>query len=176
MWTTARETVNYFLTSNRMFTTITVNTTPADDLALMHVTELNPHIMYHQISNEFVGHSDVVGASPVGAAPTTYSFLTYIGRSPRQGLRHHAFMLHCTILPQPLAQQGVRLQRVRSLVAFNVTLLILVLEIPFNFQFDMQCAWNVNSNVSFHVNACFEQILFPWHTWARSKGLRTIGS
>ena len=36
----------------------------------------------------------------------------------------------------------------RSLAAFNVTLLILVLEIPFNFQFDMQCAGNANSNVS----------------------------
>ena len=41
---------------------------------------------------------------------------------------------------------------------------------------DRQCAGNANSNVSFHINASFEQILFPWHTWARSKGLRTIGS
>ena len=55
-------------------------------------------------------------------------------------------------------------------------LLILVLEIPFNFQFDMQCAGNANSNVSFQVNASFEQILFLRHTWVRSKGLRTIGS
>ena len=77
----------------------------------------------------------------------------------------------------PLDQVGgVRLPRVRLLEAFNVTLLILVLEIPFNFQFDMQCAGNVNSNVSFQVNASFEQFFFPWHTWARSKGLRTIGS
>ena len=68
------------------------------------------------------------------------------------------------------------LQRARSLAAFNVTLLILVLEIPFNFQFDMQCAGNASSNVSFQVNASFEQILFQWHTWERSKGLRTIGS
>ena len=34
----------------------------------------------------------------------------------------------------------------------------------------MQCAGNANTNVSFHVNAGLEQILFPWHTWARSKG------
>ena len=66
--------------------------------------------------------------------------------------------------------------RGRSSAAFNVTLLIFVLEIPFNFKFDMQCAGNANSNVSFQVNASSEQILFPWHTWARSKGLKTIGS
>ena len=34
----------------------------------------------------------------------------------------------------------------------------------------MQCAGNANINVSFQVNAGFEQILFPWHTWARWKG------
>ena len=39
--------------------------------------------------------------------------------------------------------------KMRPSVAFNVTLLILVLEIPFNLQFDMQCAGNANSNVSF---------------------------
>ena len=70
-------------------------------------------------------------------------------------------MLHCTILPHLLAQRGVRLQRARSLAAFNVTLLILVLEIQLNFQFDMQCGGNVSFNVSFQVNASFKQILFP---------------
>ena len=100
-----------------------------------------------------------------------------IGRSPRRGFLDHAFMLDCTILPHLLAQHHwPRLQRARLLAAFNVTLLILVLEIPFNFQFDMQCAGNVSSIVSFQVNASFEQILFLWHTWARSKDLRTIGS
>ena len=34
----------------------------------------------------------------------------------------------------------------------------------------MQYAGNAKTNVSFQVNAGFEQILFPWHTWARSKG------
>ena len=88
----------------------------------------------------------------------------------------HREMLHCIILPHLLAQLGSvahhwpRLQRARSLAAFNVTLLMLVLEIPFNFQFDMQYARNANSNVSLQVNASFVQILFPWHTWVRSKG------
>ena len=44
--------------------------------------------MYRQVSNirrtlvgnKIVDHSDVVGASPVGAAPTTSSFSTYIYR------------------------------------------------------------------------------------------------
>ena len=42
------------------------------------------HLNYHQTSNirrtvvgnNIVGHSDVAGASPVGVAPTTSSFLT----------------------------------------------------------------------------------------------------
>ena len=112
-------------------------------------------------------------------APSSFLLSFSIGRSPRRDFADHAFMLHCKFFPHPLAQRGVRRApqgRGRSLVAFNVTLLILVLEIPFNFQFDMQCDRNANSNVSFQVNVSFEQILFPWHTWARSKGLRTIGS
>ena len=34
------------------------------------------NISYTLVGNKIVGHSDVVGASPVGAAPTTSSFLT----------------------------------------------------------------------------------------------------
>ena len=87
--------------------------------------------------------------------------LLSIGKSPRWGFLDHAFMHNFT--PTAWASGGSvahhwpRLQRARSLSAFNVTLLILVLEIPFNFQFDMRCA----GNVSFQVNASFEQILFP---------------
>ena len=77
-----------------------------------------------------------------------------------RGFLDHAFMLHCTIVPHLLAQRGVCLQRARSLAAINVTLLILVKKIPLNFQFDMQFAGNANSNVSFQVNASFEQTLF----------------
>ena len=46
--------------------------------------ELSSDLIYRQSSNisrtlarnKTVDHSDVVGASPVGAAPTTFSFLT----------------------------------------------------------------------------------------------------
>ena len=34
------------------------------------------NIRHILVGNEIVNHSDVVGASPVGAAPTTSSFLT----------------------------------------------------------------------------------------------------
>ena len=34
------------------------------------------NISHTLVGNELVDHSDVVGASPVGAAPTTSSFLT----------------------------------------------------------------------------------------------------
>ena len=34
------------------------------------------NISHTLVRNEIVGHTDVVGASPVGTAPTTSSFLT----------------------------------------------------------------------------------------------------
>ena len=35
-----------------------------------------PNIRCTSVGNKIVDHSDVVGASPVSAAPTTYSFST----------------------------------------------------------------------------------------------------
>ena len=51
---------------------------------MLHSAAAIPHYKYRQISNirrtlvgnKIVDHSDIVGASPVGAAPTTSSFLT----------------------------------------------------------------------------------------------------
>ena len=53
---------------------------------MLEILQSSPYIcsMYRQLSNirhtlvvdKIVDHSDVVGASPVGAAPTTSSFLT----------------------------------------------------------------------------------------------------
>ena len=75
--------------------------------------------------------------------------------------RFHAPLHNFTPTPGPagggsVAHHWPRLQWAHSLAAFNVALIILVPEIPFNFQFDMQCAGNANSNVSFQVNASFE--------------------
>ena len=59
-----------------------LHTFHADVLAptvAMHNTDnyrQTPNICRSLVGNKFVVHSDVVGASPVGAAPTTSSFLT----------------------------------------------------------------------------------------------------
>ena len=68
--------------------------------------------IYHQISNishtlvgnKIVYHSDVVGASPVGAAPTTSSFSTYHQASiywtkttARRDEKHSSFGIWCTL-------------------------------------------------------------------------------
>ena len=47
-------------------------------LALGDIYILPPNLYYKRIllGNKLVDHSDVVGASPVGAAPTTSSFST----------------------------------------------------------------------------------------------------
>ena len=37
---------------------------------------MNIQLSCTSVGNKFVDQSDVVGALPVGAAPTTYSFLT----------------------------------------------------------------------------------------------------
>ena len=117
------------------------------------------------MSQEHHTQPDSGGRTPLGDHPDGTCF-----HAP---LRNFTPPLYPT--PGP-AHHWPQLQGAGSLVAFNVTLLILVPEIPFNFPFDMQCAGNTNSSVSSQVNASFEQILFPWHTWARSKSLRTKGS
>ena len=68
---------------------------------------------YHQISNisrtlvsnKIVDHSDVVGASPVGAAPTTSSFSTWhlasinwVKKTESWGERHLNFVIWCTYI------------------------------------------------------------------------------
>ena len=45
----------------------------ADDICYYHQTSNISHTL---VGNEIVDHSDVVGVSPVGAAPTTSSFFT----------------------------------------------------------------------------------------------------
>ena len=57
------------------------------------------------VGNKIADHSDVVGASPIGAAPTTYSFATYIylasigctKTTARQGEKHLSFRIRCDL-------------------------------------------------------------------------------
>ena len=56
------------------------------------------------LGNKIVGHSDVVGASPVGAAPTTSSFSTkhlasldWAKTNVRQDEKHLSFRIGCVL-------------------------------------------------------------------------------
>ena len=48
-----------------------------DDIACEYIYRKTSNIRRTLIDNKIVDHSDVVGASPVGAAPTTSSFSTW---------------------------------------------------------------------------------------------------
>ena len=63
------------------------------------------HISCTLVGNKIVDHSDVVGASPVGAAPTTSSFSTYYLASidwakttARRDEKHLNFMIWCAYI------------------------------------------------------------------------------
>ena len=59
------------------------------------------------------------------------------------GYLDHAFIPHCTISRQLSAQQGAITHcwiPLQHQMHFHATLLILVLDIRFNFQIDVQCA------------------------------------
>ena len=50
---------------------------PVNNIApLNHIYRKTSDIRYALMGNKIVDHSDIVGASPVGAAPTTSSFST----------------------------------------------------------------------------------------------------
>ena len=82
IWSSAPELFQYFVTSCRPFS---MRSYHHDDTSNHHEPEELPAdvYIYHQISDirctlagyEIVDHTDVVGASPVSAAPTTSSFL-----------------------------------------------------------------------------------------------------
>ena len=93
-----------------------------------------------------------------------------LGGSTWQGFLNHALMPHITILPPPIGPAGIRHTPLDALVdgIWCNFANILVLYIPFHFQFDMQCAGNANSNISVQVNASFENILFPWHNFTNN--------
>ena len=62
------------------------------------------NISHTSIGNEFIDHSDVVGASPVGAAPTTSSFWTqhlasmdWSKTTARRDQKHLSFGIWCAL-------------------------------------------------------------------------------
>ena len=84
-------------------------------LPIVHVNSslyLFDYSMYRQVSNtrrtlvgnQIVDHSDVVGASPVGAAPTTSSFSTkhlastdWVKTTTRWDVKHLSFEIWCVL-------------------------------------------------------------------------------
>ena len=99
-------------------------------------------------------------------------FFSSIGRARPQGYLNHAFMHHCTSLHHLRAQWRAvmhRWTRSQHQVHFCATLLIPVLEIRFNFQFNVQCAEKAISKITFIIWWNLKQICHLWHTWV-SKG------
>ena len=95
------------------------------------------------------------------------------------GYLDHAFMPHCTIFPYLRAQQEAITNCwtwPHHQMHFCATLLILVLEILFNFQIDVLCTEKFISKITFNIRWNLEQIWHSWHTWVSSKGSRTMGS
>ena len=79
----------------------------------------------------------------------------------RRGYLDHAFQLH-NFTPA--------LSSASRIVGFGG------LEIRLNFQNDVQCAGKIISKISFQSWWDLEQIWYSWHTWATSKGSRTMES
>ena len=62
----------WYRTGETILCTIHTLDTPLSNINYRHV----PNISRTLVGNNIVDHSDVVGASPVGAAPTTSTFST----------------------------------------------------------------------------------------------------
>ena len=97
------------------------------------------------------------------------------GRTQRCRYLDHAFMPHCTVFPHLRAQRGAighHWNRAQYQMHFCATLLILLLEIRFNFQIDMQYAEKGISKITFNIWWNLEQILtFVTHCgWTTSHG------
>ena len=100
-------------------------------------------------------------------------------RTWRHSYLDHTFIPYCTIFPQLSAHCGAVMHRwiwLQLRMHFYATLLILVLEIRFNFQIDLQCAEKAISKIKFHIRWNLEQIWHSWPTWVTSKGSWTMGS
>ena len=94
-----------------------------------------------------------------------------IWRTCRHGYLDHAFMLHCVWYFHP----GVRIWGGENIAShwqqmhFLATLLMLVIEIRFNFQIYVQCSEKAISKITFNIQWNLKQHWHPWHTWL-SKG------
>ena len=80
-------------------------------------------------------------------------------RTWQHGYLDHCFIPHLSTQLGAVTHRWIQLQHQ---MYFYETLLILVLEIRFNFQIDVQCAEKAISKINFHIWWNLEQI---WHSW-----------
>ena len=86
----------------------------------------------------------------------------------RCGYLDHAFKLHYTISPHWVAVMH-RWTRWQHQMHFRATLLMMVIEIRFNFQICVQCTEKAISKITFNIRWNSPQIWCSWPTWV-SKG------
>ena len=105
------------------------------------------------------------------------SWWLYIGKTCCRG---HTLTLHCTIPPPTGLPSRIDGPMWQQQMPFLATLLIMVIEIQFNFQIYVLFAEKKNiSKITFNIQWNLKQI---WHSWqpkyqkATSKGSRTMGS
>ena len=87
-------------------------------------------------------------------------------------------MPHCTLFPHMPAPQGAIAHHwtpPQHQMYFGTTLLILVLEIRFNFQIDVFCAEKAIFKITFRVRQNLQQIWHSWHTRVTWKYLGIMG-
>ena len=96
------------------------------------------------------------------------------GKTARRGYLDHAFMPNCTIWTH--LRRRASLDKDTAWNAFWCNFYILVLEIPINFQTDVQCAEKVISKIILHKRWDLEKSWHSCHTWVylTSKVLRTL--
>ena len=82
------------------------------------------------------------------------------------GPRFHAPLHNFTTKPGDVTHRWTRWQHQMH---FRVTLLIMVVEIRFNFQIGEQCAEKAISKITFNIRWNLKQIWCSWYTWV-SKG------
>ena len=82
----------------------------------------------------------------------------FVGRTCQCGYLDHAFTPHCTILPNNTGAITHRWTPRQQQMHVLATLLIMVIEIRFNFQIHMQCSENAISKIAFNIQWNLKQI------------------
>ena len=133
--------------------------TISQDIPQPSITKISLKITYRKVSNisrtlvgnKIVDHSDVVGASPVGAAPTTSSFSTYytwlqwIGQRQLQDVTRNIYVL------------GLDASYIREFYIRELTVSKILFKSPRDQWVHDKCPCNIHT---FHRNNWYGHIYF----------------